>query len=549
MAANNPLGAKVCQQFSLVSSERKIWDQNYQDIKQLVRPDGGNFNRVTTQGQRRYDDVYDGTAISANIEFASGLHSYLTSPTDRWFELGCPSIKNLQDYPEALQWLEDTAELIYGVYSDPRSNFNPALHEVYLDLGAFGTGVLLQEYSVEKNHISFRNDALSEFYFQENAEGCVDTLFQYFEYTAKQIADEYERDGLLGGTELWKQVTMPANALKKFKLIRMIYPRKDRIFGKLDKANKAFGSITVAEATMDVLRIDGYDSFPHAVTRWLKVGGETYGRGPASTCMPDIMSLQTMERTLLKAGQKAVDPPLVIPNDGFMDPISIAPGSIIYKEPGAEKIESLDFRGNLNFGMEQTNQKREYINKCFHTDWFKRFRKNREQSATEVLDDRDEMLRFLAPMLGRQQTELLGPVIKRTFQLLMTWGQIPKAPPILNKGRLEIVYISPAARAQQGVKADRMSRFMQDITPLAQIDASIMDGIIPDKMVQLYANTRGVTRSILRSTKDIEQIRAERAQQKQLEQASTVAEPASQSVLNLAKAAQATGGGSSGGPI
>lgn len=548
MAANHELGPSVVRQFGLVKSGRSQWDSNYQEIKELVRPDGGNFNRVTTPGQRTHDKVFDGCAINACEEFASGLHSYLSSPTDRWFELTVPGIQ-LADYPDAVAWLEEASEQIYAVYCDPRSNFNPALHELYLDLGAFGTGVVLQEWNQDAGHIFFRNDNLSQFFFQENAMGRVDSVFQYFEMTARQIMEEYDKDGLLGGTDLWKQVSLPSNATKTFKLIRAVQPRYDRAYGKLGVLNKPFSSYTVCESTQDVLRMSGYNEFPYAVTRWVKVGGETYGRGPASKCMPDLMALQVMERTLLKAGQKAVDPPLVVPNDGFMEPISIAPGSLIFKEPGTEKIEALEFRGNLNFGLEQCNQKREYIKSCFHTEWFKRFRKTREQSATEVLDDRDEMLRFLAPMLGRQQTELLGPLVQRTYNILHDRGAFKPAPDVLRKRRLEIVYLSPAARAQQGVKADRMARFMQDITPMLQIDPTVADGIIPDKVVTQYALARGVTRTILRSQKDIEAIRAERAKAKQAEQMTQAAEPVSKSLLNIAQAKAAGGGGMPGGPV
>lgn len=549
MAANNPLGAKVLQTFGLVKSGRQIWDGNYQDIKELVRPDGGNFNRMTTPGQRRFDNIYDGTAITACEDFAGGLHAYLSSPTERWFELTIPSFKDIQNYPEVLAWLEMVSDKIYDVYADSRSGFNSALHELYLDLGAFGTGILFQEWDDKGQHIYFRNHALGEFYFQENSVGVVDSIFHYFDFTARQIMMEYEKDGLLAGTDLWKQVCAPENALKMFKLVRHICPNGNRAYGKLDSSNKAISSTTVCESTMDVLRISGYDMFPASVTRWVKIGGETYGRGPASTCIPDIMALQTMERTLLKAGQKAVDPPVVIPNDGFMEPISMAPGSIIYKEPGAEKLESFEFKGNLQFGVEQCTQKREYIKTCFHSDWFKRFHKTREQSATEVTDDRDEMLRMLSPMLGRQQGELLGPTIKRTYQLLHEHGLIDPAPGIIAKQKLGIAYISPAARAQQGVKADRMSRFMQDILPLAQNDPTVLDAIDTDNMLQVYATTRGVPRSILRNVKDITALRANRAKQQQMQQAAQTAEPASKSVLNLAQAQQANGGGAPGGPI
>lgn len=547
MADTKQRGLAFLQQFNLAKSQRAIWDSQYQDLKNVVRPDGGNFQTQTAQGDRRYNQIYDGTAIHACEEFASGLHSYLTSPTDRWFELGVDT--DISQNPEAALWLEDVAEQMYGIYSDSRSNFNPALSELYLDLGAFGTGVILQEWDEDLNFITFRNDNVNQFYFEEDSRGRVCGVYQYFDFTSQQIREKYERDGMLEGTDILKIILLPYNAYKKFKLVRYVGPNANRIPGKLTSKNKAFCSITVVEQTGEVIRDSGYDSLPYAVPRWVKIGGETYGRGPAHKCLPDAMALQTMERTMLKAGQKAVDPPLQIPSEGFMEPISQAPGSLIYKEPGSEEIKALEFKGNLNFGVEQSNQKRAYIEKCFYTEWFKRFHKNREQSATEVLDDRDEMLRFLAPMLGRQQTELLGPLIKRTYELLHERNQIKPAPVILQGRKLSVNYISPAARAQQGVRADRVSRFMQDITPLMQMDQGIVDSLDTNAMVKLYASTRGVSSKIFRTDAAVNAIRQQRAQKQNAMDMAQTAEPASKTLLNLAQAKAAGGGGNPGGPV
>lgn len=252
---------------------------------------------------------------------------------------------------------------------------------------------------------------------------------------------------------------------------------------------------------------------------------------------------------MLKAGQKAVDPPLVLDDDSVIEPLSTAPGSKIWKEPGAEMPQALDFKGNLAWGLEMTNQKREQIKQAFHIDWFRRFRKNREQSAYEVADDRDEMLRMLAPMLGRQQTELLGPLIERVYLLLHLHGFIPQAPQLLQKRELTIIYVSPAARAQQGVKADRMSRFIADITPLAQTDPTVMDQIDGSKVVQVYAEARGVPPAVFRTKAEVAELRNNRAQQQQMAAAAQIAEPASKALLNVAQATEATGGGLPGGPI
>lgn len=543
----DPIATKVLERFRHIKPLRQVWDGHWQDIKELVRCDTSDFNRKTVQGYRRYDQVYDGTAVDAAEELACGLHSYLSSPTERWLELNL-DLQNEYDKaatalaivkdPEALLWLDIVADIIYDCYSDPEVNFNPSIHEAYLDLASFGTAILNQEWDYKVNNIVFKDFPLAECYFIENSQGKVDTIWREFEWTGRQIEDFFSDDEFKGAKKLSEAVNKDKGRDKSFTMIHHVCPRTERGYGKMIATQKAFASYWVCSTTQETLRESGYDGFPYQVSRWVKLGGEVYGRGPAMKCLPDLKSLQAMERVMLKAGQKAVDPPLVVPDDGFLLPIKTAPGSLIFKESGAEKIEALEFKGNLQFGREQADQKREYIRKCFYSEWLKRFHKNREQSATEVNDDRDEMLRFLAPMLGRQQTELLGPTIQRTYALLAAKGKIPPAPQILKGKTLKIGYINSAARAQQSVKADRISRFLQDVIPMSQVDQGVMDNIDMDQMMAVYALARGVPRQVLRDPRAVAMLRQQRQQMQQAQQAAQIAEPASNAVKNIAQAQQ-----------
>ena len=548
----NELTTLIIQRFQQIRPMRQVWDGHWQDIKELVRCDTSDFNRKTVQGYRRYDLVYNGTAIDACEELASGLHAYLSSPTERWFELGLDlqgsrnkiaTALAVAEDPEALAWLDMVSDAIYDCYTDPATNFNPSLHEAYLDLASFGTAIMCQEWDADNQQLVFKDFPLAECYFLENNCGHVDSLFRYFEWDGRKIQQEFTPEELKKAPKLLQEIEKGKGQNKLFKLIHHVCPRTDRQYGSALAKEMPFASYYICETTQELIRESGYSDFPYHVSRWIKLGGETYGRGPAMKCLPDIKSLQAMEKTILKAGQKAVDPPLVVPDDGFMLPIKTSPGSLIFKEAGTEKIESLDFKGNVQFGHEEIARKEEYIRKCFYSEWLKRFKKNTEQTATEVQDDRDEMLRFLAPMLGRQQTELLGPMLQRTYNILHAHGKIPPAPQILQKKTLKVIYINPAARAQQGVKADRISRFLQDVIPMAQTDQGVLDNIDMDKMLEVYAKARGVPRSVLRPSQQVAALRQQRQKAQAMQQAAQVAEPASNAVKNIAQAQSLTGGG------
>lgn len=532
----------VLQRFKEARTKRTTWEAHWQDIKELVRPDTADFNRQQVGGSRRYDCIYDGTAIDANEELAGGLHSYLTSPTERWFELGIQQERGVfvpHDDPDALMWLEQVADLIYEQYAIPSSQTNTSLHEGYLDLGAFGSMVLGQEWSYERGgQILFKSYPLGDCYYMENNEGLVDVMFRYFNWSGRNIEAEFP--GLLP-EKIGKLISDVGGRDKEFRIIHHIYPRTDRDTTMRNSKNKKFASCWVAENTQELLHESGYDDFPYLVSRWLKISGETYGRGPAMKCLPDIKSLNMMEKTLLKAWGKAVDPPLVIPDDGFLLPIKTSPGSLIFKEPGSEEIQTLKHEGDMKFGIEYPDQKREYIRRCFCSDWLKMGKEDKQMTAYETADRRDEKLRLLAPMLGRQQTELLGPMVARTFNLLRAAGRIPPSPMSLQKRKLSVIYTSPAARAQQGVKSQAIAQYMQDLVPLAQVTPDILDAVDMDKLAQVYAETRGVPRGIMRDSRSIATMRDQRKKLQTAQQMADIAEPATKSMLNVAQANQAGG--------
>lgn len=519
----------ILARFGRMQTARSAFDQDWNGIRDYVRPITVSFNAATGQyASIRPETMFDGTAPDALEELASALHSYLTSPTERWFELQLDGVDHHELSPEDLQWLDQATDVIYAHYQREDSNLQAALHETYLDLGSFGTAVLGQEWDSEASGVIFTAHPLGQAYINESSKGRVDTVFRRLYWTLRQIKQEF-------GAVLPAKLMKETNLDKQFEILHCVYPRTDVEYGA-GPTRKPFASVWVCLTTKEILSESGYDTFPYHVPRWTKLAGEFYGRSPARKCLPDIKMLNAMEKTLLKAGQKQVDPPLVLANEGFLLPIKTSPGALIFKEDEERQITPLEFKGNLPWGEDKAEQKRDHIRRCFYNDWIRREKKKREQSATEIVDDRDEMLRLFAPVFGRLVMELHGPMIARTYSLLNERNKIPTAPSSLLNKRLKLGYMSPASRAQTGSRANQISRYFQDLVPLAQIDPSVMDAIDMDKAAAELALARGTPRSILRDPEEVKAMRENKAKMAAMQQAAQVAEPASKAIKNLSDA-------------
>lgn len=524
---------EILADYELMKTHRSQYERPWQDIRELVRPNAQDFYRQATKGDTRTENIFDGTAVQANEELASALSSYMVSPTERWFSFEIDNSPEANQDKDVRVWLEQVADAVYAEYQDDRTSFNSSVFEDFLDIGSFGNCILNQEWNDKEDCLVFRAIPLAQVVFCEDQYGKIDKVYRCIEMNKRQLAQKFGKDVLPRKVE-------EAKADAMFEVIHGVYPNDDSEYGKEDSSSMAFKSCWILKDPAIILKESGYESFPYHCARWSKVSGEIYGRGPAIKCLPDIKMLNRMEITMLRAAQKAVDPPLMVPNDGILLPLKTHPGSLIFHESGMEDpVRPLVHGGDLPIGLEMSDQKRAFINRCFYADWVKLMPKKERQTAYEISELVEQQLRMMAPMLGRIQTELLGPMLSRTIQLLGKKNRFPKPPPSIDGATMKIVYISAAARAQIGSKATLVGRFFQEVIPIAQVYPDAIDALDFDTAIQKLAVWRGVDPSVIRGPEELAAIRQSKQQQQAMAAAAQVAEPASQAVLNLSKANEA----------
>ena len=254
---------------------------------------------------------------------------------------------------------------------------------------------------------------------------------------------------------------------------------------------------------------------PYVVPRYLKASTEIYGRSPAMNALPDVKVLNKMVETALKAAAKQVDPPLLVPDDSMLSPIRMSAGSLNYYRSGSrDRIEPLNIGQQTSVTLNQENQRREAIAKMFHIDQLM-VTANRTMTATEVLQRNEEKMRILGPVLGRLQSELLKPLIDRSFAILFRKNMFAQAPESLSGKDIEIEYVSPLAKAQKSTELQSIMRGIEIMGSLANV-APVFDYIDFDKLVRHLVDIVGVPKKVLKTS---DQVNAERqAKQEQQEQ-------------------------------
>jgi len=294
-------------------------------------------------------------------------------------------------------------------------------------------------------------------------------------------------------------------------------------------------SVYVCKATGMEISQGGFEELPYVVPRFLKATGEVMGRSPAMTALPDVKMLNLMSKTIIQAAQKQIDPPLLVPDDGFLLPIRTQPGGLNFFRSGSrETITPLNTGANIPIGLNMEEQRRTAIRQAFYVDQILTAG-SPQMTATEVIQRQEERMRVIGPVLGRLMNEMLRPLIDRVFALMLRNDMLAPAPEVLQGRDIDIEYVSPLARAQKSSSLNNTMRALEILLPLAQ-SLPVGDHIDPDGLVRHVTDSLGVPKATLRSQREVNETREARAQ---AEQEAMQRQRDQEDVYTTAQAAQA----------
>ena len=514
-----------------LETDRSTWEDHWQEILDYVMPRKADITFIRSRGEKRTEVLFDSTAITANNLLAASLQGTLTSPSLPWFSLklrddDANKVRDIQI------WLEDTARRMYAVFNE--SNFNTEVHEMYLDLCSIGTSAIFVEEANEgflKGGLHFNTLHISEYFIQENVKGTVDTLYRKYKMTARQAVQEFGEKNL--GTKIKEALKSKPDT--QFNFIHAVEPTEDyeRAIGKA-KTKLPFHSCHVCFEDKMVVRTGGYNEFPYLVPRWAKATGEIFGRSPSYNALPDIKTLNKAVEIGLKAWAKAIDPPLLVTDDGVIGRVRMTPAGITVVRSDTA-IKPLQIGSNWQITDLKENQLRTAIRQAYYSDQLQ-LQEGPQMTATEVQVRYELMQRLLGPTLGRFQTEFLNPLIERVFGIMVRSDALMPRPSEMEGRNMDIEYVGPLARSQRMEEAIAVERLYQLAMQVVQVDPTVMDVIDHEQAIRMRATLLGVPKTVLRGEDEVAEIREQRAAAQQQAQEQAMAQQQADTALSQGKA-------------
>jgi hypothetical protein len=533
---------ELCQRYKSLKGSRGNWETHWEEVAERVLPRQIGFLGERTDGEKKTQKVFDSKPMLALDRFAAVMDSMLTPRAQKWHNLRTTNEELNRDH-DVQAWFYQTNQILYQARYSPKANFASQNFERWVSVGAFGTGALYIDFDPATG-LRYRCCNLKDLFLLENHQGAIDTVFRCFKYTARQAVQRWGEKRM--PEKILKALENPSRQQEQFEFLHVVTPNGDYDSTRADARGKPFASYYICvESQQLVTEPGGYNSFPYSVSRYVTAPDEVYGRSPAMMALPDIKMLNEMAKTDIRAAHKLIDPPILLHDDGILGggamTVNMRPGGLNVggvSRDGRPMIQPFNTGARVDINEAKMEQRRMAIDDAFLVTLFQILVETPRMTATEALIRAQEKGMLLGPTMGRQQSEALGPLIERELDLLAFHNVLPPMPDIMIEagGEYEIVYDSPMSRMQRAEELVGVQRTMELLAPFAQIDPTVLDVFNKDELARLTAEVSGVPMPVLRSPRELQQLREQRAAQEQEAMAIQAAQPLAGAMKDAAQA-------------
>ena len=476
-----------------LEGDRAPWESQYRDIDERVNPTNEGGFETKSPGGRRGGGNFDVTAIESLDKFGAAMADITVPRRTQYIRVRFGD-KDLDKLPEVRRWCEAAGDRLYAIRYAPHTGFGVAASEDFRQLGTYGTAPLWT--GVRKGiGLFYRALHLSECYIDTDFTGMVDVVHRKFKRTARQCAQEFGADAL---TPKMRDAIKRDKSETEFELLHVVRPNRKLDEGALDYRGKRIESITIAIDEKIIMRRGGFRTMPISVSRHITSPGDKYGRSPAMKVLPTIMGVNQMQQTMLRSAHKMVDPALAFYDDDGISSLVTKPGGAnpgLVDENGRLLVQPMPTGSNLPIGFEMVEGERVVIKTAFLEDYFKLLTdESVQRSATAVLEIAAKQGVLVAPYAERYETEKQNPVTQRDLDLAMEAEQIEPFPDVvMEAGAYPIIeYDNPLSRMARAGEAAGLTRWIEAMTPLAQVDPEVFDNIDVDAAGPGLADVLGV---------------------------------------------------------
>jgi hypothetical protein len=499
-----------------LSGEKTQWHDHWDDLARVMLPRRLGFSQTTVTGERRTEDIFDGSPMRAARGLSNAIAGMLRPEGTKLVSMRVDD-DAIDQMEEAQVWLENAEDKQQKAFNNPDARYRQATGEIDQDLVVFGTAVLFEGESRQNNSLLFQSLHLKDVTVVFSEEGPPNGLFQKKSMPLRWAMSRFGENNLSEQTRnMLREDKLSLD--KKMDFLHVVLPRKDGREDALFSRDFPFTDQWIEIDTKHEVLNGGFHEFPFIIPRWDTSSGEDYGRSPGMIALPDADTLQAMGETILIAGQRSADPPLAAPNDGSFDALNTFPGGLSYYDVETaaavrgNPFFALDSGMSLPITRDMQSDAREQVFAAFFRNIMNLPVEGPEMTATEVIQRKEEFIREIGPVFGRLESDYTAPMVERGFAILLRAGQFHPIPEILQGQNIRFEYESPVGRIRRQIEASAARMWAREQMEFAQLQPEAMDIVNGDEIGRFTADAIGLPRKLVNSTEKVEAIRAARQQ-------------------------------------
>lgn len=531
-------GTDILDRFNWLKTERGNFESQW---TQIADEELGlrHFNLSHSIGEMRHKRIFDTTALSSGMLLASTMHGLITNPGAPFHQTVVPKgVREIGENNDYLVHLDETMDMLY---KDERYGFPTAATEFYIDYVFFGTAGMFTADVPKVGPVDFARP-LGELVVDESKDDKIDTVFRIYELTPRQFVQEFGRDAHAPTT---KEMEKPGGGMIPVRMIHLYHPRSDISPGHALSKGRAFRSAHIVHDDGVIVRESGSHSDPWQIARWGKEAGERYGRGPGWQALPDAQTANEMRRIMLEAGQKDIDPPLLVPDDGILTQVDTSPRALVVYRAGAfdkDGIRPMPQGKASQISVEVIQAVQAQIQQRFYSHLLNLF-DDTANTATQVLEMESKAARILVSTVSRAAAEFASKSLRRKFDVAQRQKMFDDPPESLNQVPIQIRYLGPVMKAQRQQQTRATLNTYAAAQQMQWAHPDIIDNFRGDENIREIAEAEGMNLGGLEALDMINQTRQVRAQQEaemqQQAQEAAQAENIGKSLPAMTKAFQA----------
>lgn len=510
------------QTYTKRSSLLMLW----QEFAENFYPERADFTVNRYLGAEFATNLSTSYPILCRRELAGSFPTMLRPTQMDWFEMVLAHGEKADHEGQA--WLQWASKTMRKAMYDRHSRFSRAVVECDNDYASFGQDVMSIRLNDAQDTLLYRCWHLRDMAWLENEEGGVDTIFRRWKPQARYLVAKFpdtvdQKIKRLAEKQPMAEVNcmhmiVPTEIFED----DFVPPRKFEARGRLPYVSVYYDcdNNKVMEAVPQFNR-------EYCVERWQTVSGSQYAYSPAAVAaLPDARLLQAMTYTLLEAGEKATNPPMVATENAVRSDVAIYAGGITwvdydYDERLGDALRPMTIdKSGMPIGVEMQRDCRALLQKCFFLDKLKPFVPSTDPQMTAFQAGQivAQYIRDALPVFEPMESERNGQNCELTFELMLRaggFGPPDTMPKSLQGKEIDFAFQSPlhdAIEAQKGHKFLEMKQLIAEAVAMDPNAAAVPNVI--DAVRDALAGTR-VPATWMHSPVVAEQMIAKANEQKQ----------------------------------